>query len=428
MAHGRKFRQSRRIPETERFLFEQKLTGRYSRLLDRTDVINLIRGGEDTHLEFKIRLVNTEKITAEIVALANSGGGAMMFGVNDQRRIEGLDDAEYVEHQLIDICRNQIKPALLPRIDKVFFDNGERIIVLQVDDRRAPHTTLDNRYFVRVGSTKREADAEEIASLFANSRILGHEDSPMVGVGFEEIDEALIWSYLRDLEGETFREPAGFPTAQAMHDLYLAKEYGGGLKPTFAGVLLFGRSTAVHQAIPQSSVFLTRYSGTTLDSPVVEKAEVYGNLIALFDRAFAFIKRYIDVWDARPPKPQNGQAEPISARANYSREVVIEALTNLLVHRDYSITHSPSRVLIFDDRIELINARRTNGLTRKAVELGVIAQRNPRLHHIFTRTEYGCASTLRGIPALRRTQFAFTKREPRISLLNDEFRIELAGV
>src|SRR6185369_5074572 len=72
MTRGRKFRSTRRTPESERSYFEQKLTGRYSRTLDRNDLLNLIRGGEDTYLEFKIRLVNTEKITAEIVAMANA--------------------------------------------------------------------------------------------------------------------------------------------------------------------------------------------------------------------------------------------------------------------------------------------------------------------------------------------------------------------
>ena len=47
--------------------------------------------------------------------MANAGGGAILFGVNDQRRVEGLDDPEQVEDELIDICRNQIKPAILPR-------------------------------------------------------------------------------------------------------------------------------------------------------------------------------------------------------------------------------------------------------------------------------------------------------------------------
>jgi hypothetical protein len=142
-------------PRHRALIIRAKLTGRYSRTLDRTDLLGLIRGGEDTHLEFKIRLVNTDKVVAEIVALANAGGGAIIFGVNDQRRVEGLDNPEQVEEQLIDICRNQIKPPLFPRIDKVSFDNGTRIVVLQVDDRRSPHQTPDHRYFIRIGSTKR---------------------------------------------------------------------------------------------------------------------------------------------------------------------------------------------------------------------------------------------------------------------------------
>ena len=64
MTRGRKFRSTRRTPESERSYFEQKLTGRYSRTLDRNDLLNLIRGGEDTYLEFKIRLVNMKRVTS----------------------------------------------------------------------------------------------------------------------------------------------------------------------------------------------------------------------------------------------------------------------------------------------------------------------------------------------------------------------------
>lgn len=431
MARGRKFRSTRRIPDTERSLFEQKLTGRYSRTLDRTDLLGLIRGGEDTHLEFKIRLVNTDKVVAEIVALANAGGGAIIFGVNDQRRVEGLDNPEQVEEQLIDICRNQIKPPVFPRIDKVSFDNGTRIVVLQVDDRRAPHKTPDHRYFIRIGSTKREAEGSEIAALFARSRVASVEDMPLVTAAVEDVDEALVWSYIRDLEGETFREPDGFPTAVAMRDLRLAADYGGSIAPSLAGFLLFGRSAAVQQIVPQSQITLTRFSGDTA-SPVVERAEFAGNVTRLFDNALLFLKRYVDLWDTRPPRtPLSSSAEkraPIPARANYSRSAVIESLTNLLVHRDYSIAGSSARVLIFDDRLEFINPSRTNGATRKSIEYGATEHTNPRLHHVFTSEEYGIERAERGIPALRRAHHAVARREPRISLLGDEFRLELYGV
>jgi ATP-dependent DNA helicase RecG len=427
MARGRKFRSTRRIPDSERSLFEQKITGRYSRTLDRTDLLSLIRGGEDTHLEFKIRLVNTEKVVAEIVALANAGGGAIIFGVSDQRRIEGLDDPEQVEDQLIDICRNQIKPPVFPRIDKVSYDNGTRIVVLQVDDRRAPHQTPDNRYFLRIGSTKREADGDEIAALFARSRVASFEDLPLVTAGVEDFDEALVWSYVRDLEGDTLREPANFPTAAELRDLRLATDQGAAVAPTLAGFLLFGRSQVVEQIIPQSQIALTRFSGTNTESPVVERLEAFGNLTHLFDVGLRFLKRYVDLWDSRPPRAGSNGVEPIRARGNYPRNSVVEALTNLIVHRDYSIVGSTSRVLIFDDRVELINPRRTEGI-RKSVEYGATLPPNPRLHHIFTSEEYGIERARRGIPALRREHRAFTHREPRISLLGDEFRIELYGV
>lgn len=426
MARSKKFRPTRRIPDTERSLFEQKLNGRYARTLDRTDLLNLVRGGEDTHLEFKIRLVNPDKIAAEVVAMANSGGGAVIFGVNDQRRVEGLDNPEQVEEDLIDICRNQIKPAILPRLDKVSFDNGTRIVVLQVDDRRAPYQTADHRYYIRVGSTKREADGAEIAALFARSRVATFEDMPMTGTQIEDIDEALVWSYIRDLEGETFREPAGFPTAAAMRDLSLASNHAAGVAPTMAGFLLFGRSLAMERVLPQSRLTLVRYSGAQVSGPVVEQAEFAGNVSSLFDRAAQFIRRYADLWDVRPPRP--AQAAPIPARANYSRDTVIEALTNLLVHRDYALTAIPARVLIFDDRLEFINACRTNGTPKKSVEYGSASRPNPRLHHVFTNEEYGIERARRGVPALRRAHFAFTRREPRLSLLNDEFRLELVGI
>lgn len=432
MARGRKFRSTRRIPDTERSLFGQKLTGRYSRTLDRTDLLNLIRGGEDTHLEFKIRLVNTEKVVAEIVALANAGGGAILFGVNDQRRVEGLDDPEQVEEQLIDICRNQIKPPLFPRLDKVSFDNGTRIVVLEVDDRRAPHQTPDHRYFIRIGSTKREADGAEIAALFSSSRVASLEDMPLIAAAVEDADEALVWSYVRDLEGETFREPDGYPTGEALRDLRLATNYGGSIAPTLAGMLLFGRAAAVQQIAPQSRLTLTRYSGSDTSSPIVESVEPVGNLIRLFDNGLSFLKRYVDLWDSRPPRTLanggNQTGAPIPARSNYSRFAIMEALTNMLVHRDYSITLSNARVSIFDDRVEFTNPSRTNGATRKSIEYGATLQPNPRVHHIFTSSEYGIESIPRGMPALRRAHLAFTRREPRISLLGDEFRIELFGV
>jgi ATP-dependent DNA helicase RecG len=138
--------------------------------------------------------------------------------------------------------------------------------------------------------------------------------------------------------------------------LRLAAEHGAITVPTLAGFLLFGRNESMEQVVPQSALQLVRYSGVDAASPVVERAEFAGNLTRLFDRALAFTKRYVDLWDTRPPRIRDNKTDEsalVRARANYPREAIVEALTNMLVHRDYSIVGTRSRVSIFEDRIEI---------------------------------------------------------------------------
>ena len=96
-------------------------------------MLRLIRGGEDTFLELKVKLSNSERIAQEIVALANTGGGIIVFGVNDQLRVEGIEDGENVQDELVRICREDIVPPLIPFIDRIAFDNGRRIVALDID-------------------------------------------------------------------------------------------------------------------------------------------------------------------------------------------------------------------------------------------------------------------------------------------------------
>ena len=101
--------------------------------------MRMVRGGEDTYLELKVRFSNVEKLTAEIIALANTAGGAMVFGVNDQLRVEGVEDPDAVETQLRDICSNYIQPPVFPYINKIAFDSGRRVVILEVDTDDRPH-------------------------------------------------------------------------------------------------------------------------------------------------------------------------------------------------------------------------------------------------------------------------------------------------
>ena len=90
------------------------------------------------------------------MALANTGGGVIVFGVNDQLRVEGVDDPESVQDELVRICREDIQPPLVPFIDRVALDNGRRIVALDIEGKRRPYRTKDGRFYIRIGAEKRE--------------------------------------------------------------------------------------------------------------------------------------------------------------------------------------------------------------------------------------------------------------------------------
>ena len=117
-------------------------------ITSRAELVRMLRAGEDTYLELKVRFSNIEKLIAEIIALANTAGGAIVFGVNDQLRVEGVEDLESIEEQLREICAQQIQPPVFPYINKVAFDSGRRVVILEVETGNRPHRTGADTVFL----------------------------------------------------------------------------------------------------------------------------------------------------------------------------------------------------------------------------------------------------------------------------------------
>jgi predicted HTH transcriptional regulator len=260
----RKYRSNQRHePSTERS-FQEYMSTIPTLQTSRTELMRLVRGGEDTFLELKVKLSNPEKIAQEIVALANTGGGVIVFGVNDQLRVEGVDDAEDVQEELVRICREEIQPPLVPYIDRIAFDNGRRIVALDVEGKRRPYRTRDGRFYMRIGSEKREASREELSAMMDEARPFGYENIPVLGAGMADIDEAHLWSFVREFEGDAFEGEAaavGYPTGDVLkRDLLLAAGNMGEVTPTVAGLLLFGEDESVASLLPRSQVIATRFA------------------------------------------------------------------------------------------------------------------------------------------------------------------------
>ena len=431
----RRFRSNQRHEPTTERSFQEYILSTTAPQTSRVELLRLIRGGEDTFLELKVKLSNPEKIAQEIVALANTGGGVIIFGVNDQMRVEGVDDAEEVQQELVRICREEIHPPIIPFIDRIAFDNGRRIVALDVEGKRRPYRTRDGRFYLRIGAEKRETTREELATLLDEARPLGYENISVIGAAIEDIDEAHLWSFLRGFTGDAFDEATatGYPTAEVLQrDLLLATNSGAEVVPTTAGLLLFGHDERVGELLPRSAITATRFAGDSVQAAVVERIKLRGNLSTLYESALRFISRYCDLWDARPrvSRSVDGDESPVPARANYHRDALKEAVANMLVHRDLALRDPLTRLNIFDRTIELVNPRRTVGFSpvaQKAIRYGLPERLNPQITAIFSSPAYALDLPTGGLPMLLRESRLFSGKRSESYAFNDEFRLRLHG-
>jgi ATP-dependent DNA helicase RecG len=403
----------------------------------------LVRGGEDTFLELKVKLSNPERIAQGIVALANTGGGVIVFGVNDNLRVEGVDDADAVRDELVRICREDVHPALFPFIDIISFDSGLRVVALDVEGKRRPYRTTDGRYFLRVGAEKREATREELSALLDESRPLSYENVAALGADVADIDEAHLWSFVREFEPDAYAPQraggAAYPTAEVLErDLLLAVPAAVGVMsdrvaPTVAGLLLFGRDERVAELLPRSTITAARFAGADARAPKVEAVELVGNLHTLFESAARFVVRYCDLWDKRPPRAQQAAGaddSPVAPRANYHRGALLEALANALAHRDLAVAGVPTRLNVFDNSVEITNPRRTAGFApamQRAMRYGIPQRLNPQTAAVFNSPAYGLRLPTGGLPMLLRESRLFSGRKAEVNTVNDEFRVRLYG-
>jgi ATP-dependent DNA helicase RecG len=432
----RRFRSNQRHePVTERS-FQEYLYSSGAPQTSRTELMRMVRGGEDTYLELKVKLSNSERIAQGIVALANTGGGVIVFGVNDQLRVEGVDHPEEVQDELVRICYEEIAPPLIPFIDRLAFDNGRRIVALDVQGKQQPYRTRDGKFFVRIGADKREATDAELSALLNDTKPFSYESLAAIGAKIEDMDEAHLWSFMRGFAGGAFDETTvkGYPTAEILERyLLLATNSTRGLVPTFAGLLLFGSDQSVARLLSQTSVAATRFGGDNNQTPIVERVELKGNLTTLYESALKFVTRYADLWDVRPSLPRTTAEDQsgLPARANYQRASISEALANALTHRDLALRDISTRIHIFDRAIEIVNARRSAGFAPaglRATKFGVAQSLNPQIASIFSNPAYGLTLAHGGLPMLLRESRTFSGRLPDIAAFNDEFRVRIHGI
>ena len=315
---------------------------------------------ENKTTEFKREYVDDIKKT--IIAFANSDGGMLYIGVNDDGTICGVDDTDGTMLRLMNAVRDAVRPDVTMfvycRIDVI---DGKSIICVSVQRGTARPYYLQGKgirpegVYVRQGASTVPATDTAILQMIKETSGDSYEAARSLNqkLTFEKTSEFFN------------KRKVSFGKSQ-MRTLHLIGE--DNMYTNLAFLLSDQCTHMIKMAVYEGSKkFVFK-----------DRRELSGSLLEQLEEAYAYIDQY------NRTRAEFDGLDRVDMR-DYPTEAVREALLNAVVHRDYSFS-GPTLISIFDDRMEFVTiGGLVRGITLEDVKLGVSVLRNQYLANIFYR-------------------------------------------
>lgn len=375
------------------------------------------RTGEDSYTEFKERLDNAESLAGEIVAFANTDGGRLFIGITDDGQVVGVADPDRTSTTLAQICRENVLPAVLPRIEVVEVE-GRLVVVLEVvQGPHKPYRTKGGRYYVRVGSTEQDASPQELLRLVQRAGAFHFDETPVPGTSKADLDWPLFEQYYRSVSDESLGEDDA-AVEEILRGAFVLAECDGKLCLTVAGLLCFGKNPQRH--LYHSRISALRFAGDDVSETMADTQELSGPLSQLIDGAVSFAIR-------NTPTTSSIEGVKANEHPQYPRAVLRELIVNAIAHRDYSIEGAQIRLIIFDRRLELYSpGRLPNTMTLANLRHYNHIARNPLIVQYLSRLGY-MRDFGTGIPRVIRLMREHNGTEPEFEIIGEEFVARVRG-
>ena len=331
------------------------------------ELLEIITNGESSKIEFKEEGVHPNSLAEEIIAFANFEGGTILIGVDDTGTLKGCAKKD-LEEFIINVCRNNVRPPLIPVIEKVMVDE-KRIFTVTVPRGDTAYSTNRGLYYIRVGSTKQTPTQQELLRLFQKRNMIQLDETPVIKTSLRSIDVAKVNTFLAKLSQSPLNEDSDTSLIHELINLSILVAVDNTLHPSLGGVLAFGKNPQKY--FPSYSIQCGAYNGEDLAADTIREKDLVGTLDELIEDAIAFVKLTM---------PQNPILErDIQRKDNYLYpvEALREAIVNAVCHRDYTISGAAIRLLLFNDRLEI---RSPGGLPNTLTEENM-------LYRQFTRNQ-----------------------------------------
>ena len=340
-------------------------------MLNAEEIKKLIKAGEGYNVDFKRNVPSkVRELSEEVCSFANSSGGFVLIGVNDDNQIVGAE-INNSKRSAIQDSIGEISPKPLYELYAVDVD-GKTVWVIEVpSSKNKPHFVAGATY-IREGATcQKLTSAEEIRALFQQTNKVYFDAMPVPKINlYDELDATNF---------NEFKMESGISNAigdeQILENLQVYDEDGFVKR---GGVLFFAKEPERHffQAVIRCVLFKGNEKIYILDDKTFG-----GPLPQQYKKAMEWLKGKLQVaYDIKGEGPRTEIWEvPLS--------VFKESIINALSHRDYYEQGTTITIEMFDDRIEISNPGEL--LPSVAQNFGHKSiSRNPLIFGLFNRMHF----------------------------------------
>lgn len=306
----------------------------------------------------------TENIRFAAAAFANTDGGTIYIGVNDDGSVRGVEDTDAVMLRVTNMIRDAIRPDLTMFTQcEVTELEGRPVVAVTVQRGTARPYYLAGKgirpegVYVRQGASSVPASEVAILDMIKETSGDCYEES-------RSLEQQLTFTAAED-----YFAKCGLPfEEQQKRTLGIIGEDG-----TYTNLGRLLSDQCAH------TIKLAVFEGR--DKMVFrDRRELGGSLITQMEEAISYIDRYNRT---RSEFPGMRRVD----RRDYPVEAIRESLFNAVTHRDYSFADA-TQISIFDDRIEFLSiGGLAKGVSFDDIMMGVSALRNRRLADVFYRLE-----------------------------------------
>lgn len=356
---------------------------------------------ENKTTEFKREYVDDIKYA--VVAFANTEGGKIYIGINDDGSACGVDNTDATILRTTNMIRDSIRPdvTMFTECTAEIID-GKPVVILTVQRGTARPYYLAGKGIRPEGVYVRQSASSVPAS------------------------ETAILNMIKETSGDCYEDARSInqQLTFAKAENYFAKRnlpFGDQQKRTLNVIGSDGTYTNLGMLLSDQCVHtikLAVFEGSK-KSVFHDRKELSGSLLTQLEDAYSYIDQF------NRTRAEFEGLERIDKR-DYPSEALREALLNAVTHRDYSFSGS-TLISIFDDRIEFVTiGGLVRGLTFDDIMLGVSALRNQKLANVFYRLKlieaYGT-----GILKINES-YADCAVKPQFEVTDNAFKITLPNI